>query len=101
MAGFEPKAVGVAVAKNAGFSLWYPEYVVLNIPALNALVGVGVGVRVLVGVNVLVGVIVFVGVIVLVGVLVGVIVLVGVTVGVRVFVGVGLGLTADSIYILE
>jgi hypothetical protein len=46
VAGFEPKAVGVAVAKNAGFSLWYPAYVVLNIPELNGLVGVGVTVGV-------------------------------------------------------
>jgi hypothetical protein len=98
VAGFEPKVCGVAVAKNAGFSLWYPAYVVLYKPALNELVGVGVGV----GVSVRVGVIVLVGVTVFVGVRVGVRVLVGVTVfvGVGVLVGVGVGLTANSISIL-
>jgi hypothetical protein len=54
-----------------------------------------------VGVTVFVGVRVLVGVTVGVNVLVGVSVLVGVTVGVMVFVGVGLGLTANSINILE
>ena len=89
MAGFEPKAVGVAVAKNAGFSLWYPAYVVLNIPALNELVGLGVGVSdiVIVGVGVGVGVTDIVGV--------------RVTEGVTVGVSDGVGDIAVSIMILE